>query len=144
MNILDRDVNPNVVTHELNLPGLGRTMVADHLREGYGDELSFGNLTQDAIGDLTGNNKLAIMAGENARETWDTRNDLIMADLARKQAKRKAEPVCEIFSHTNGQDTIMVTCQWVPELEKQLVGVAHCWETADGGWDHKIIHTRVL
>lgn len=144
MKTLDRDVNPNVITQEINLPGMGRTLVADDLRDGYGDELSFGHLTQDAIGDLTGNNKLAVVAGEAARETWQDRSDLFFADYARRQAKKPPQPVVEIFPHTNGTDAFMVVCWWDSESEKRVAVVAHCWEIAGGDWDFEVVEKRVL
>lgn len=143
---LEKSVNPYVVTHEVNIAGIGKAMVADHLREGYGDELSFGHLVQDTIGELTGSNKLAVAAGEDARETYDIRSDLIFADIARQQAENPLQPAVQIYDHANGQDSYMVVCWFDRESEKRVVAVAHCWDdsTSETGWDHKIVETRVL
>lgn len=132
------EVNPNVVTHEVNIGG-GKLIVADDLREGYKDEKSFGQLTEDVVGDLTGDNELAVKAGEDARETHAYRADLTIANMAKQQRKNKDQPYVRLFLHPNGHDTIMLACAWDSDKECQVAIIAHCWDTANGEWDHRIL-----
>lgn len=147
MATLHRSINPNVITHDIKVRGLGTVQVADDMREGYGDEISFGHLVQDTLGEVTGNNKLAVMAGENARQTFDERSDLVFANIARQQAEMPTAPAIQLYPHTNERDMWMVVCYFDSESEKRIAAVAHCFPDAGGdwdNWDHRIVETRVL
>lgn len=124
------EVNPNVVTHEVKVGGHS-AIVADDLQEGYGDEKSFGDLTQDVIGELTGDNKLAVEAGENARATHNYRTDLVQRSLMEMQRFNGKRPVAKVFPFDNG-DAIMVASWWNPSKECYLIGVGHWIDRGNG------------
>lgn len=134
-------INPNAVTHEVDIGDNKRIIVADDLQAGYKDEKSFASLAEDAIGELTGDNALAVQAGEDARETHNTRADLVIANLARRHRMNKGRPDFKIFTREDG-DAILVCCVWDSDKECQVAIVAHCWEGVNGEPDHRILFTK--
>ena len=139
--MVEEQINPNAVTHEVDVGGNKRLIIADDLQAGYKDEVSFASLTEDAVGEMTGDNRLAVKAGEEARETHNTRADLVIANLARRQRMNKGAPDFKIWTREDG-DAIMVCCVWDNEKECQVAIVAHCWEGANGEPDHRILFTK--
>lgn len=124
------EINPNVVTHEVDLGGT-KAIIADDLRDGYKDEKSFGDLTTDIIGELTGNNELAIRAGEDARATHNYRTDITARNLMEWQRFNGNRPISKVFPFDNG-DAIVVASWWNPKKETYLIGVGHFIDRGNG------------
>ena len=142
--MMEQETNPNVVTHEVNVGGGQKLVIADDLRDGYGDIKSFGNLTEDAVGDATGDDALAKAAAEDAMATYDYRADLTMTNMAKQQRKNKDMPYVRLFRHNNGQDVLMLVCAWDADKECQVGIIAHCRERADGGTEETILSRQEI
>lgn len=135
---MEPERNPNIITHELKV-GDTPIIVADDLIDGYGDAISFAQMVEDAVGEKTGRNDIAVDAGERARETYDSRGDLALMRLARWQRQNKNQPQFEMFVHPNGHDTLMTICAWDKERECQVGFLVHCHDRGGDEIEYEVI-----
>lgn len=134
----DPDVNTDVLTHEVTIPG-GKLLIEDLAKEST--PAGFAHLVEDVVGETTGSNELAIHEGEKARATKDSRGDLILRYWAKRQRQGGVDPIYQVFTLDNG-DVIMITAHR-NEREKVVARMAHCWAVGNmGDWDFRIIQER--
>lgn len=134
------EINPNVVTHDVDVDGT-IVQITDDIREGYGDEKSFGDLTTDVIGEVTGDNDFAIAAGEAARATYDYRADITARNLMAWQRFNGNRPVSKVFPMDTG-DAIVVASWWNPKKECYLIGVGLYEDRSGGDYEVKPLSFR--
>lgn len=137
--MLDNEINDDLLTHEVTIPG-AKLLIADLADQPEG---SFGRYIEDVVGEKTGSNDLAVAEGEKARETHNTRGDIILRYWARRQRKMGAEPLYKLFWQDDGS-VIMVTAEFNQQTERTTAKIAHCWATGPGemDWDFRIIEER--
>lgn len=134
----DPDVNADVLTHEVTIPG-GKLLIEDLAKEST--PAGFAHLVEDTVGEVTGSNELAVSEGERARATKDSRGDLILRYWAKRVRRDGGDPIYQVFTLDNG-DVIMITAH-INEREKIVARMAHCWAVGSyGDWDFRIIQER--
>ena len=113
---LDHLKDPELVNFTTTLPDGRPVMVFDHLRDGYGDEKSVSMLAEDVVGEVTGDDTAAKVAGEDARRQWSSRE--IIAEVKSAALARFGKGPTIKYYHLDNDYQIMVRGEFNPVTER--------------------------